>query len=98
MKVKTQTATRTLSERLESALKLPNGARFYHCAFQVNPFAYLTRHSKQTSFLCLRDAPLQVLIRHHLKQAMHRHFVRLAALSPGVSAGRGLHSNSNHRI
>jgi hypothetical protein len=27
-----------------------------------NPFAYLSRHSKQTSFLCLRDAPLQVRV------------------------------------
>ena len=40
----------TLSTRLQTALKLPNGARFYRCALQVNPFAYLTRHSKQTKF------------------------------------------------
>ena len=51
MTVKTRAATRTLSERLENALKLPNGARFYRCALQVNPFAYLSRHSKPTSFL-----------------------------------------------
>ena len=31
-------------------MKLPNGARFYRCALQVNPFAYLSRHAKQTSF------------------------------------------------
>jgi len=40
----------TISGRLNAALKLPNGARFYRCALQVNPFAYLSRHSKQTSF------------------------------------------------
>jgi len=40
----------TLSARLQAALKLPNGARFYRCALQVNPFAYLTRHGKQTEF------------------------------------------------
>lgn len=40
----------TLSERLNAALRLPNGARFYRCALQVNPFAYLTRHSKRTPF------------------------------------------------
>ena len=38
----------TLSTRLWAGLKLPNGARFYRCALQVNPFAYLTRHNKQT--------------------------------------------------
>jgi predicted ATPase len=38
----------TLSACLRAALKLPNGARFYRCALQVNPFAYLTRHNKQT--------------------------------------------------
>ena len=26
------------------------GARFIRCALQVNPFAYLQRHSKQTAF------------------------------------------------
>jgi len=47
---KTSSSTATLSNRLNAALKLPNGARFYRCALQVNPFAYLSRHSKQTSF------------------------------------------------
>jgi hypothetical protein len=50
MKVNTSSSTVTLSERLKAALKLPNGARFYRCALQVNPFAYLSRHCKQTSF------------------------------------------------
>ena len=38
------------SETMRAALNLPNGARFYRCALQVNPFAYLARHSKPTSF------------------------------------------------
>ena len=42
--------TTTLSKPLDAALKLPNGARFYRCALQVNPFAYLSRHHKATSF------------------------------------------------
>src|SRR5437868_3742044 len=50
MRVNTRAASGTSSERLSAALKLPNGARFYRCALQVNPFAYLNRHSKQTSF------------------------------------------------
>ena len=40
----------TSSSRLQKALALPNGARFYRCALQVNPFAYLVRHKKQTAF------------------------------------------------
>lgn len=40
----------TISERLRLAMLLPNGARFYRCSLQVNPFAYLIRHSKQTQY------------------------------------------------
>ncbi len=50
MKVKTESSVSTVSERLSTTQRLPNGARFYRCALQVNPFAYLSRHSKQTSF------------------------------------------------
>ena len=35
---------------MQAALKLPDGARFYRCALQVNPFAYLERHGKATPF------------------------------------------------
>lgn len=48
--VKANSVAGTLSKRLNKALRLPNGARFYRCALQVNPFAYLSRHSKRTSF------------------------------------------------
>ena len=40
----------TSSERLKRALSLPNGARFYRCALQINPFAYLARHNKNSAF------------------------------------------------
>ena len=40
----------TSSERLNAAMKLPSGARFFRCALQVNPFAYLSTHNKKTSF------------------------------------------------
>src|SRR5215831_16747751 len=50
MTVKTSSMTGTISLRLNSALKLLNGARFYRCAMQVNPFAYMKRHNKQTTF------------------------------------------------
>ncbi len=41
---------RSLSDRMQAALELPNGARFYRCALQVNPFAYLDTHNKTTPF------------------------------------------------
>lgn len=50
MTIVATSSTGVLSERMKSALQLPNGARFYRCALQVNPFAYLERHDKQTSF------------------------------------------------
>ncbi|UTV80868.1 phosphoesterase [Acidithiobacillus sp. YTS05] len=40
----------TRSQALNEALKQPNGARFYRCALQVNPFAYHGRHAKQSAF------------------------------------------------
>lgn len=42
--------SKTGSAQLSEALKLHRGARFYKCALQVNPFAYLKRHSKVTAF------------------------------------------------
>jgi hypothetical protein len=42
MAVKTSSMTGTISERLNAALKLPNGARFYQCALQVNPGVLLS--------------------------------------------------------
>lgn len=43
-------ANMTRSQPLTEALKQPNGARFYRCALQVNPFAYHGRHDKQTAY------------------------------------------------
>ena len=40
----------TRSQALNEALKQPNGARFYRCALQVNPFAYHDRHAKHSAF------------------------------------------------
>ncbi len=38
------------SEQLKAALELPNGASFYRCALQVNPYAYLLRHNVPTPY------------------------------------------------
>lgn len=43
-------SSKTSSPPLAAALNLPNGARFFKCALQVNPYAYLRRHSKHTPF------------------------------------------------
>lgn len=42
--------SKTKSPSLAEALSLPDGARFYRCALQVNPFAYHGRHGKQSEF------------------------------------------------
>lgn len=39
-----------LVSALDKILTLPSGARFYRCALQVNPFAYLNEHSKPTKY------------------------------------------------
>ena len=41
---------RPLTDRMQVALNLPSGARFFRCALQVNPFAYIERYKKQTQF------------------------------------------------
>ena len=38
------------TESITNALELPSGARFYRCALQVNPFDYVVRHNKETTF------------------------------------------------
>jgi DNA repair ATPase RecN len=45
----------TRSPALNEALQQPNGARFYLCALQVNPFAYQGRHAKRTRFATEAD-------------------------------------------
>ena len=37
-------------EPIRAALDLPGGARFYRCALQVNPFDYVRRHNRETTF------------------------------------------------
>ena len=37
-------------QTIKTALRLPNGARFYKCALQVNPYQYLVANNKLTSY------------------------------------------------
>jgi len=46
----TVTATKSWPEPVATALSKASGARFYRCALQVNPFAYLSRHAVETTF------------------------------------------------
>ncbi len=48
----TEATTRAwpLSNPMQAALNLPDGARFYRCALQVNPFTYLETHNRATTF------------------------------------------------
>lgn len=55
----------TSSERLNAAVNLPSGARFFRCALQVNPFAYLNRHSKQTVFRTETDYNAAIIAACH---------------------------------
>lgn len=43
-------ASLTIGTALEAALGRANGARYYKCALQVNPFAYVKRHRTPTTF------------------------------------------------
>lgn len=36
------------SQVIKNALSRPSGARYFRCALQVNPFAYVQRHSKES--------------------------------------------------
>lgn len=51
----------------ETTLSLPNGARFYRCALQINPYDYIVRHSKATSFeseAAYNDAMVEACLRN----------------------------------
>lgn len=55
----------TLSERLKKALTLPNGARFYRCALQVNPFAYQKRHNNENLYKTEADYNAAIIAACH---------------------------------
>lgn len=39
-----------MSKALEDVNRLPNGARFYRCALQVNPYDYVKRHTQNSAY------------------------------------------------
>ena len=98
-----------LSEPMQAALKLPNGARFYRCALQVNPFAYLERHGKPTDFqseaayneaivkACLEDDIEVVGITDHYRVQTSMTLVR-AAREAGLLAFGGFEAVSKDGV
>ena len=98
-----------LSESMHAALKLPNGARFYRCALQVNPFAYLKRHHKQTTFeseaeyndaiveACLENGIEVVAITDHYRVQSSMALVR-AARDAGLWAFGGFEAVSKDGV
>jgi energy-coupling factor transporter ATP-binding protein EcfA2 len=44
-----------VSQLVQELMALPNGARFFRCALQVNPFDYIVRHHKPTTFIAEAD-------------------------------------------
>ena len=65
----------TRSQALNGALKQPNGARFYRCALQVNPFAYHGRHAKQSAFQKETDYNAAII------EACHAHNIEAIAIT-----------------
>jgi hypothetical protein len=74
------------SDSIKRALKLPNGARFYRCALQVNPFDYVVRHSRPTT--CRDEADYNKAI----LEACGAHGIEVIATTDHyrVRSGKGL--------
>ena len=97
------------SHPLQRALTLPGGARFHRIAFQVNPHAYLVRHSKVTTFsdeVSYNEALIEALIAEGVTCiAVTDHFrirysIRLMNLarSKGIAVFPGFEANSRDGV
>ncbi|MGA3131323.1 MAG: TrlF family AAA-like ATPase [Terracidiphilus sp.] len=99
----------TTSIALNEALRLPDGARFYRCALQVNPFAYLGRHNKQTTFTneadyntavvqkC-RDLGIEIIAVTDHYRAKHSTGLVQAARAAGVFAFGGFEASTKDGV
>ncbi len=91
---------RPISDRMQAAISLPNGARFYHCALQVNPFEYLKKHNKPTTFTsedeynnaivkaCLQNDVEIIAVTDHYR-VQHSRTLVLAARDADIHAFNG---------
>jgi hypothetical protein len=92
----------------DAVVKSP-GAQFYKCAFQVNPFGYLGRHAKPTSFTteaeyntamveaCRRESIRVVGITDHFRIATAQHLAT-ALTSAGILVFPGFEASSSEGV
>jgi hypothetical protein len=85
---------------LKTAQKLPNGARFYRCSLQVNPFEYVKRHKRPTSFssesdyndaiikACIKDGVEVIAVTDHYRVRSSQSLTD-AAIGKGLRVFRG---------
>jgi predicted ATPase len=99
----------TDSEPLRIALTLPDGARFYKCALQVNPYAYGVRHGKAKPAMteaeyngaiveALRKAKIEVIAvadHHAIKSAAS---LAIAAREAGIVVFPGFEAGTKDGI
>ena len=69
---------------IAEALKLPKGARFFKCALQVNPFAYIQRHAKKSAFASESEYNLALVA------ALKAHAVEVIAITDHQRADTGV--------
>jgi AAA domain len=99
----------TRSQTLTEALQHPNGARFYRCALQVNPFAYHGRHGRQSAFAteaeyngalvdaCLQHGIKAIAVTDHFRVHDSWGLIR-AARDKGIFAFAGFEASSSDGV
>ena len=92
-----------------AAVRKPNGARFYKCALQVNPFAYAVRHAKNIPYqnereynaalvaACLREGVELVAITDHFRIATAGTLAE-ALVAAGINVLPGFEASSNEGV
>lgn len=80
------TSSATRPAVIASALTLPNGARYYRCALQVNPFAYIARHGGSS------DLPDEASYNAAIVEAAVRNGIEVIAITDHyrIDTARGL--------
>jgi hypothetical protein len=96
-------------QEIAEAVRKPAGARFHKCAFQVNPFAYVERHAKQTTYkteeeynaamvaACLKEGIEVVGITDHFRIASSQNLVK-ALSDAGIHVLSGFEAASSEGV
>ena len=98
-----------MPDDIAEAVGKPAGARFYKCALQVNPFAYSTRHAKQSAYTteadynaamvaaCLKEGVEVVAITDHFRIATS-HSLAAALTAAGIDVLVGFEAASSEGV